>query len=170
MKYIVAIITVLAIFNCKPKDQRKDIEIVFSPGLVEFNNMNTEVINSIKHPDETHRINSSDYSFLQSVLSSPKKEIKKEAIPPLIWIKLDTITYAIGVNRVIKSNDKHYSISEKEMHRVKCIIHYYDFIDKANLLDMKEIKAFGMPNNYNYSPSDPHKPTKPLVKLILKEE
>ena len=60
MKYIVAIITMLAIFNCKPKDQRKDIEIVFSPGLVEFNNMNTEVINSIKHPDETHRISSSD--------------------------------------------------------------------------------------------------------------
>lgn len=38
----------------------EDTEVVFSPGLVEYNLLNTEIVDSIKKPDSTNEIPSSD--------------------------------------------------------------------------------------------------------------
>jgi hypothetical protein len=170
MRYIIAIITMLAICSCKPSAPEDDIEVVFSPGLVEFNSMNTEIIHSIKKPDKIYKITSNDYSFLYGVLASPKPEITSKAEPPYIFIKLDSIQYTIGENRVMETDKKSFSISENEDYRIRCIIHFYDFIERADLQDMREIKQFGIPANYKYCHSDPHKPAKPFVKIILQRQ
>lgn len=47
MKYIIAIITMLTIYSCKPNRHKENIDVVFYPGLVEFNDTDSGIINSI---------------------------------------------------------------------------------------------------------------------------
>ncbi len=63
-----------------------------------------------------------------------------------------------------------YSLSEEDTYRIKSIVHFYDYIDEDNLEELKEIKQFGIPHNYDYCPSNPQKPTKQFIKLMLIEE
>ena len=65
---------------------------------------------------------------------------------------------------------KRIRCQRQDAYKIKLIVHYYDYIDSTDLKDLKEIKKFGTPNNYEYCPSDPQKPTKQLVKLVLKEK
>ena len=170
MRQIITSIILIAICSCKPSISGDDIEVVFSPGLVEFNHINMEVINSIKQPYKVHKITSSDYSFLYDILSFPKIETTSKAIPPYIFLKFDSITYVIGNNRVIESPPQVFSMSESEAYRIKCIIHFYDFIENAELQGMKEIQQFGMPDNYKYCPSNPNLPPEPFVKIVLQKQ
>ena len=56
------------------------------------------------------------------------------------------------------------------MQKVWSVKKYDKDFSYTDLKDLKEIKKFGTPNNYEYCPSDPQKPTKQLVKLVLKEK
>lgn len=170
MRQIITSIILIAICSCKPNIPEDNIEVVFSPGQVEFNRINTEVINSIKQPPKIHEITSSDYSFLSDILSRSKEETTNKEKPPYIFVKLDSITYVIGDNRVIETNKNRFSISESEAYRIKCIIHFYDFIDITELQSMQEIQQFGMPDNYKYCPSDPCLPPEPFVKIVLQRQ
>lgn len=96
-------------------------------------------------------------------LSRPKNLAK-------LLIKTDNSIYGIDANNALQNNNKAYSLSEKDAYKIKLIVHYYDYIDSTDLKDLKEIKKFGTPNNYEYCPSDSQKPTKQLVKLVLKEK
>lgn len=70
MKYIIAIITVLTIYSCRPSRHRENIEVVFYPGLVELNDTDSGIINSIVEPDKVYTITSDDYTFLHDSLPS----------------------------------------------------------------------------------------------------
>lgn len=155
---------------CKPNTDNEKIEAIFSPGIVEYNYINTNLIDSINIPVIIEKISLSDYSFLHSILSSLKKEMGNEATPPYIFIKFNSIQYKIGENRIVETEKNAFAISESEDYRIRCIIHFYDFIDKETLDYLQEIKQFGMPTDYQYKPSDPHKPTKPFVKIVLKRQ
>ena len=160
----------VAICCCKPSIPGDDIEVVFSPGLVEFNHINPDIINSIKQPEKIYKIESNDYSFLYDIFYFPQKETASKAKSPYIFVKFDSMTYIIGKNLVIETNKKAFSISESEAYRIKCIIHFYDYIDNAELQGMQEILKFGMPPNYKYCPSDPNLPLKPFVKIVLQRQ
>lgn len=171
MKYIIAIITVLTIYSCRPSRHRENIEVVFYPGLVEFNDTDSGIKNSIVEPDKVYTITSDDYTFLHDSLPSLTTQKLGEAISPcILLIKTDNSIYGIDANNALQNNNKAYSLSEKDAYKIKLIVHYYDYIDSTDLKDLKEIKKFGTPNNYEYCPSDPQKPTKQLVKLVLKEK
>ena len=72
MKHFIVIIALLAICSCKTRPHRENIEVVFSPGLVDMNKMDSDIINSIKKTDKVYTITSDDYTFLHDVLSSPE--------------------------------------------------------------------------------------------------
>ncbi|EFU31271.1 hypothetical protein [Segatella buccae] len=148
----------------------EDTEVVFSPGLVEYNLLNTEIVDSIKKPDSTNEIPSSDYFFLSALFSDLKIEATNDAKPPFIFIKFNSIQYILGKNRVIETENKKFIISEFDDYKIKCIIHFYNFIDKESLELLPEIKRFGMPADYQFIPSVPHKPTRPFVKIVLQEQ
>lgn len=170
MRYIIAIITMLAIYCCKSSNDREEVEVVFSPGIVEFNNTE-DIMSSIKTPDKILTITSNDYAFLLDVLSASRTETSSEATLPCILIKIEKTTYQLSVNDdVFKVNNKTYSLSDKDAYRIKSIVHFYDFIVKDDLQYFREIKQFGIPENYNFCPSDPHEPPKPFVKLLLVKE
>lgn len=169
MKYFIAIITMLTIFSCKP-NYRKQIEVVFSPGLVELNHTNLNIITSIKKVDKTYNITSDDYTFLQATLSSLGEITQTKEESPCILIKVDNNIYSIGVHNTFQNNNKTYSLSEEDAYRIKSIVHFYDYIDEDNLEKLREIKQFGLPHNYDYCPSNPQKPTKQFIKLMLIEE
>lgn len=171
MKYIIAIITMLTIYSCRSSRHRENIEVVFYPGLVEFNDTDSGIINSIVEPDKVYTITSDDYTFLHDSLPSLTTQKLGEAKSPcILLIKTDNSIYGIDANNALQNNNKAYSLSEKDAYRIKSIVHYYDYIDSTDLKDLKEIKKFGTPNNYEYCQSDPQKPTKQLVKQVLKEE
>lgn len=171
MKYIIAIITMLTIYSCRPNRHKENIDVVFYPGLVEFNDTDSGIINSIVEPDKVYTITSDDYTFLQDSLPSLTTQTLGEAkLPYILLIKTGNSIYGIDANNALQNNNKAYSLSEKDAYRIKSIVHYYDYIDSTDLKDLKEIKKFGIPNNYDYCQSDPQKPTKQLVKLVLKEE
>ena len=170
MRYFIIIIIIITVACCKTKSLRDEIEVYFSPGLVEHEYIDKEMLESVKTPERILEIPLSNYSFLDSIFSNPKFGTASEAVPPYIFVKYNSILYKIGGNRVIEAGDKTFMISENDDYRIKCLIHFYDFIDKDNLVSLQEIKQFGLPDNYKYNPSDPHKPTKPFIKLILKEK
>lgn len=171
MKYIIAIIIMLTIYSCRPNRHKENIEVVFYPGLVEFNDTDSGIINSIVEPDKVYTITSDDYTFLQDSLPSLTTQTLGEVkLPYILLIKTGNSIYGIDANNALQNNNKAYSLSEKDAYRIKSIVHYYDYIDSTDLKDLKEIKKFGIPNNYDYCQSDPQKPTKQLVKLVLKEE
>ena len=170
MRNFIAIIIILTICCCKTNSSmEEDTEVVFSPGLVEYNLLNTEIVDSIKKPDSTNEIPSSDYFFLSALFSDLKIEATNDAKPPFIFIKFNSIQYILGKNRIIETGNKTFIISEFDDYRIKCIIHFYDFIDQESLRLLPEIKRFGMPGNYQFIPSDTHEPTKPFIKLILRK-
>lgn len=170
MKHFIVIIALLAICSCKTRPHRENIEVVFSPGLVDMNKIDPDIINSIKNPDKVYTITSDDYTFLHDVLSSRGTIIPTKEETPRILIKVDDNICSISAHNTFQSNNKTYFLSNKDAYRVKSIVHFYDFIDEVNLQDIKEIKQFGMPNNYEYCSSEPKKPTKSFVKIVLKEE
>ena len=161
----------LTIYSCKPDRHRENIEVVFYPGLVEFNDTDSGIINFIVEPDKVYTITSDDYTFLHDSLPSLTTQKLGEAISPcILLIKTDNSIYGIDANNALQNNNKAYSLSEKDAYRTKSIVHYYDYIDSADLKCLKEIKRFGTPDNYDYCPSDSLKPTKQLVKLVLKSK
>lgn len=170
MRNFIAIIIILTICCCKTNHPKEDTKAVFSPGLVECNLLNMETVDSIKKPDCINKIPSSDYLFLSGLLSNPKMETTFDAQPPFIFIKFNSIRYILGKNRVIETENKKMIISEFDDYRIKCIIHFYDFIDQESLRLLPEIKRFGMPADYQFIPSVPHKPTRPFVKIVLQEQ
>lgn len=170
MRYFVAIIITLTICCCKTNTPKEDTEAVFSPGLVEGDLLNMETVDSIKKPDSINKIPSSDYLFLSGLLSNPKMETTFDAQPPFIFIKFNSIRYILGKNRVIETENKKFIISEFDDYKIKCIIHFYNFIDKESLELLPEIKRFSMPADHQFIPSVPHKPNRPFVKIVLQEQ
>ena len=160
----------LTIFSCKPNSSRKEIEVVFSPGLVELNHTNLNIITSLKKVDKAYTITSDDFTFLQASLSSLEETTQTKEESPCILIKVNNNIYSIGVHNTFQNNNKTYSLSEEDAYRIKSIVHFYDYIDEDNLEELKEIKQFGIPHNYDYCPSNPQKPTKQFIKLMLIEE
>ena len=136
---------------------------------MEYEYIDTGLLESLKTPDRIYEITLNDYAFMDSIFSNPNTDAAGEAVSPRIFIKYNSILYRIGENRIVEYKDKAFVISEKDDYWIKCLIHFYDFIDKDDLLFLHEIRQFGLPYNYKYRPSDPHKPTKPFIKLILKE-
>ena len=67
MKHFIVIIALLAICSCKTRPHRENIEVVFSPGLVDMNKIDPDIINSIKKTDKVYTITSDDYTFLHDV-------------------------------------------------------------------------------------------------------
>lgn len=170
MRYIIAIITIITIFAfycCKSNNHRENMEVVFSPGFVDFNSMDDKLLNSASKPDRFIKVAAQEYCYLYDMLSSNRVETLKKPKPPCILLKIDTIVYIIGNNNVIKINDKAFPISAYEYYRIKCIIHYYDYFYVDDLCEMSEIKRYGMPENYQYVSTDPQKPPKPFVKIVL---
>ena len=135
-----------------------------------MNKIDSDIINSIKKTDKVYTITSDDYTFLHDVLSSPETILPTREETPRILIKVDDYICSISVHNTFQSNNKTYFLSDKDAYRIKSIVHFYDFIDEVNLQDIKEIKQFGIPNNYEYCSSEPNKPTKSFVKIVLKEE
>ena len=127
-------------------------------------------IELLKPTDKVYTITSDDYTFLHDVLSSPETILPTREETPRILIKVDDYICSISVHNTFQSNNKTYFLSDKDAYRIKSIVHFYDFIDEVNLQDIKEIKQFGIPNNYEYCSSEPNKPTKSFVKIVLKEE
>ena len=126
MKYIIAIITVLTIYSCRPSRHRENIEVVFYPGLVEFNDTDSGIINSIVEPDKVYTITSDDYTFLHDSLPSLTTQKLGEAISPcILLIKTDNSIYGIDANNALQNNNKAYSLSEKDAYKIKLIVHYY---------------------------------------------
>ena len=160
----------LALCSCKQNLSEEYIEVVFSPGLVEYNNMKSEIFDSFGNPDRIHVISSSEYSFLRDVFSNPKRDTVGKANPPYVFVNFNSVQYVIGTNHVVESKQKVFSISESENYRIKCIICFYDYIDNVDLLCMPEIKRFGVPTNYHYCYSDSRVPTKPFVKIVLQRQ
>lgn len=170
MKHFIVVLALLAICSCKTRQPRENIEVVFSPGLVDMNKIDPDIINSIKNPDKVYTITSDDYTFLQDVLSSSEEITPTKEETPRILMEIDDNICSIGVHNTFQSNGKTYYLSDKDAYRIKSIVHFYDYIDEVNLQDIKEIKQFGIPNNYEYCSSEPNKPTKSFVKIVLKEE
>ena len=111
MKYIIAIITVLTIYSCRPSRHRENIEVVFYPGLVEFNDTDSGIINSIVEPDKVYTITSDDYTFLHDSLPSLTTPKLGEAISPcILLIKTDNSIYGIDANNALQNNNKAYSL------------------------------------------------------------
>lgn len=167
MRYAIIFIIMFVICSCGLNDNKKNIEVVFTPGLAELNLVDTIIIKSINHADKIYPISLSDYSLLIDILSCPNRETTKNVQSPCVLIMVGTVTYTLGENNVVQVNNKFYSISEREAYKIKCITHFYDFIEKADLYEMNEIKKFGMPDNYSYCPSDPNRPTKLFIKVML---
>ena len=167
MKFYIVTIIILTVCCCKTESPIDNVEVYFSPGLVEHEYIDPGTIDSIKKPDRIYVITSSDYSFLHGIISDSEIETKRNALPPYIFIKYNSILYIIGGNRVIESEKKAFMISERDDYRIKSIIHFYDFIDKEDLKNIQEIKRFGIPADYHFIPSDPHSPTKLFVKIVL---
>ena len=168
MKFYIVTIIILTVCSCKTKPPRDNIEVYFSPGLVEYEYIDPGAIDSIKTPDRIYVITSSDYSFLHGIIFDYEIETQKKALPPYIFFKYNSILYIIGGNRVIESEKKTFMISERDDYRIKSIIHFYNFIDKEDLKNIQEIKRFGIPADYHFIPSNPHSPTKPFVKIVLR--
>ena len=133
MKYIIAIITVLTIYSCRPSRHRENIEVVFYPGLVEFNDTDSGIINSIVEPDKVSTITSDDYTFLNDSLPSLTTQQLGEAISPcILLIKTDNRIYGIDANNALQNNNKAYSLSEKDAYKIKIIVHYNEKIDSTD--------------------------------------
>ena len=96
----------------------------------------------------TYKIIASEYNYLFGVVSKHKVEIAKEIKPPTIFIKIGSIQYIIGDNRVVKVGSKHFMISEREESRIKSIIHYYDFMCHEDVKSCAEVRKYGIPANY----------------------
>lgn len=77
MKYYIVMIIILTVCCCKTKPARDNVEVYFSPGLVEHVYIAPETIDSIKTPDRIYVITSSDYSFLHGIIFDPEIETKK---------------------------------------------------------------------------------------------
>ncbi len=120
--------------------------------------------------DKAYTITSDDFTFLQASLSSLGETTQTKEESPCILIKVNNNIYSIGVHNTFQNNNKTYSLSEEDTYRIKSIVHFYDYIDEDNLEELKEIKQFGIPHNYDYCPSNPQKPTKQFIKLMLIEE
>lgn len=123
----------------------------------------------------TYKIMTNEYVFLLDVVNKHKEEITKEIKPPTIFIKIDSVQYTIGDNRVVKVGRKHFVISEREEYRIKSIIHYYDFMCHEDVASCSEVRKYGIPANYrcvvhgrHCIPRDKKMPLKVLVPLVLR--
>ena len=79
--------------------------------------------------------------------------------------------YILGDNRVVECEGRrNFVLSEYEEYRIKCLVHFYDFIQEEHVAELNEIKKFGMPPNYKYKDFDLITFLKsPDIKIILQE-
>ena len=119
MRYFIIIIIIINVSCCKTKSPRDEIEVYFSPGLVEHEYIDKEMLESVKTPERILEIPLSNYSFLDSIFSNPKLGTASEAVPPYIFVKYNSILYKIGGNRVIEAGDKTFMISENDDYRIR---------------------------------------------------
>ena len=129
-----------------------------------------------------HEITIDEYNFLLEVANKHKTETMENMRPPGIYIKMDSIQYMLGDNRVVKVGRKKFLISERDEYRIKSIIHYYDFMCHESVTSCSEVRRYGIPANYrcvihgeNCIPRDRKLPLKvlvyprpPLKKIILR--
>ena len=79
----------------------------------------------------------------------------KHGINPPMYIKIDSTKYILGDNRVVECEGRrNFVLSEYEEYRIKCLVHFYDFIQEDDVTALNEVKKFGMPPNYKYKEID----------------
>ncbi len=158
------------VFCCCHRVSKGSAGAVFSPGQTSGYILNTEIYNSVKEVDKLYKVTSSDYAFLCNCLTKSREEVKQRAISPYIFISLDSVLYVLGHNRVVLTEHRAFLISQSEEYRIKSMFHYYDYQDDCFLPEMEEIKRFGVPNNRQFMATDPKKPIKLFVKVIIQEQ
>ena len=79
----------------------------------------------------------------------------KHGINPPMYIKIDSTKYILGDNRVVECEGRrNFVLSEYEEYRIKCLVHFYDFLQEEDVTALNEIKKFGMPPNYKHTEID----------------
>ena len=174
-----AIIAVVAVCSCQPAKPKKTINVVFMPGICEYSTCVIDYdyylnkVDSMKRQCYVHNISPSDYSFIVNTLNNKQKAetTAKLGINPPMYIKIDSTKYILGDNRVVECEGRrNFVLSEYEEYRIKCLVHFYDFIQEEHVAELNEIKKFGMPPNYKYKEIDFITFLKsPDIKIILQE-
>ena len=158
-----AIIAVVAVCSCQPAKPKKTINVVFGPGICEYSTCEIDYdyylnkVDSMKMQCYVHNISPSDYSFIVNTLNNKQKAVAtaKHGINPPMYIKIDSTKYILGDNRVVECEGRrNFVLSEYEEYRIKCLVHFYDFIQEEHVAELNEIKKFGMPPNYKYKEID----------------
>ncbi len=176
-------IFIVTIYGCvnQSNQSKKTVEVYFFSGDSEDSPI-VDSSNTFKTDSAmTYKAIVSEYIFLLDVVSMHKEEINKEIKPPTNFIKIGSVQYTIGNNRVVKVGGKHFMISEREEYRIKSIVHYYDFMCLEDVVSCPEVIKYGIPTNYrcvvhggHCLPRDRKEPLKvlapprpPLKKIIL---
>ena len=163
---MIMLLTLLGCFKA-PKGQ---VGAVFSPGYTDGSLLNTRIYDAVKEVSRTYKVSSSDYAFLNNCLVKNQEGARLKVISPYLYIKLDGLLYVLGANCVVLTDYGTFSISQNDEYRIKCMFHYYDYQDDCFLLEMEEVRRFGVPAKRHFIAPDPDKPTKPFVKVILQEQ
>lgn len=130
------------------RQQKKTVEAYFFSGDSEDSPIIVSPNSFIADSAVTYKIMAGEYNYLLGVVNKHKGEIIKQIKPPTIFIKIGTIQYVVGGNRVVKVGRKKILISEREEYRIKSIIHYYDFMCHEDVKSCPEIRKYGIPSNY----------------------
>ena len=158
-----AIIAVVAACSCQPAKPKKTINVVFGPGIWEYSTCVIDYdyylnkVDSMKMRCYVHNISPSDYSFIVNTLNNKQKAVAtaKHGTNPPMYIKIDSTKYILGDNRVVECEGRrNFVLSEYEEYRIKCLVHFYDFLQEEDVTALNEVKKFGMPPNYKYTEID----------------
>ena len=158
-----AFIAVFAVCSCQPAKPKKTINVVFGPGIWEYSTCVIDYdyylnkVDSMKRQCYVHNISPSDYSFIVNTLNNKQKAetTAKLGINPPMYIKIDSTKYILGDNRVVECEGRrNFVLSEYEEYRIKCLVHFYDFLQEEDVTALNEVKKFGMPPNYKHTEID----------------
>ncbi len=162
------VIMLLAFCGCHSSLKGR-VGAAFSPGYTDGCLLNTRIYDSIKEVDSIYKVTSSDLAFLSNCLTKYRRDTKQRVTSPYMFIKMDSVLYILGHNRIVLTKHRTFSISQNEEYRIKCIFHYYDYQDDDFLLDLEEIRRFGVPASRHFKAINPMSPAKAFVKVILFE-
>ena len=136
--------------------------------MVEYDSEPSKVPKAMQEvPDAVYKATQEEFSSTIDILEKSKKCTMKKLVPPFVYIKTSSSMFVLGRNCVLETTGKNYEISEIESYKIKCFVHYYDFVSEEDLDYFPEIRKFGKPADYRHVHRDSHLPPKLYVKVII---
>lgn len=176
MRNLLFICILLMMSCCSSNTDDRTVEAVFIPGVVDFSSsvIDTDYyyhkVDSIKNMAYyKYTISENAFHYLTETLDKQVPIVKTHGINPPIYLKIGQKKYILGNNRVLETGDRRVRISEYEDYKIKCLIHFYDFMYEDDVSSLPEVRKFGMPVNYWFSGDTRHLYTNvPEIKIIIK--